>query len=193
MWQGGALDSRKVRGGELFFALRGEHADGHRFVPQALAAGAAAAVVERDLDLAEPGTAALIRVDDVYRGSSRPDAGGPPADAPASGRDHRLGGQDDHQGTARRRARAAFRTAKSPGNLNNLYGFPLALLSVGDDIEWMVAEMGMSTPGELRELSLLGRPDVAVFTVVRPVHLEFFGTLAAIAEAKSELLAGLAR
>ena len=51
--------------------------------------------------------------------------------------------------------------------------------------------MGMSTPGELRQLSLLGRPDVAVFTVVRPVHLEFFGTVQAIAEAKSEILAGL--
>ena len=61
-----------------------------------------------------------------------------------------------------------------------------------DGTEWMVAEMGMSTPGELRQLSLLGRPDVAVFTVVRPVHLEFFGTVQAIAEAKSELLAGLA-
>jgi UDP-N-acetylmuramoyl-tripeptide--D-alanyl-D-alanine ligase len=55
----------------------------------------------------------------------------------------------------------------------------------------MVAEMGMSTPGELRQLSLLGRPDLALFTVVRPVHLEFFGTVQAIAEAKSELLAGL--
>jgi len=51
--------------------------------------------------------------------------------------------------------------------------------------------MGMSTPGELHQLSLLGRPDAAVFTVVRPVHLEFFGTVQAIAEAKSEILAGL--
>ena len=85
-----------------------------------------------------------------------------------------------------------FRTAWTPGNLNNLYGFPLSLLNVPDGTEWMVAEMGMSTPGELRQLSLLGRPDAAVFTVVRPVHLEFFGSVQAIAEAKSELLAGLA-
>jgi len=68
----------------------------------------------------------------------------------------------------------------------------MSLLNVPDGAEWMVAEMGMSTPGELRQLSLLGRPDVAVFTVVRPVHLEFFGTVQAIAEAKSEILAGLA-
>jgi UDP-N-acetylmuramoyl-tripeptide--D-alanyl-D-alanine ligase len=56
----------------------------------------------------------------------------------------------------------------------------------------MVAEMGMSTPGELRQLSLLGRPDAAVLTVVRPVHLEFFDSVQGIAEAKSEILAGLA-
>ncbi len=87
---------------------------------------------------------------------------------------------------------SSFRTHWTPGNLNNLYGFPLSLLNVPDGTEWMVAEMGMSTPGELRQLSLLGRPDVAVFTVVRPVHLEFFDSVQAIAEAKSEILAGLA-
>src|SRR4029077_21294594 len=85
-----------------------------------------------------------------------------------------------------------FPTASSPGNLNNLYGFPLSLLNVPDGTRWMVAEMGMSMPGELHQLSLLGHPDAAIFTVVRPVHLEFFGTIQAIAEAKSEILAGLA-
>ena len=87
---------------------------------------------------------------------------------------------------------ARFRAAWTPGNLNNLYGFPLSLLNVPDATQWMVAEMGMSTPGELAQLSRLGRPDVAVFTVVRPVHLEFFDSVQAIAEAKSELLVGLA-
>ncbi|RMH22832.1 MAG: UDP-N-acetylmuramoyl-tripeptide--D-alanyl-D-alanine ligase, partial [Acidobacteria bacterium] len=84
-----------------------------------------------------------------------------------------------------------YRTARSPGNLNNLYGFPVALLGIPDDCEWMVAEMGMSVPGELRRVSELGRPDVALFTNVRPVHLENFASLEAIAEAKAELLAGL--
>jgi UDP-N-acetylmuramoyl-tripeptide--D-alanyl-D-alanine ligase len=85
-----------------------------------------------------------------------------------------------------------YRVARNPGNFNNLYGFPLALLNVPDDAEWMVAEMGMSTPGELRQLSLLGRPDVALFTIVRPAHLQSFDSLRGIAEAKAELLAGLA-
>ena len=68
----------------------------------------------------------------------------------------------------------------------------MALLGIPEDTQWMVAEMGMSTPGELGQVSLLGRPDVAVFTNVRPAHLEAFGSLRAIAEAKAELLQGLA-
>ena len=143
----------RSRGGELFFALRGEHADGHRFVPQALAAGAVAAVVERDVELAEPGAAALIQVDDVYRGLhalTRAIRTQTPR--------HLVGITGSTGKTTTKEMLGAvlarrYRTAKSPGNLNNLYGFPLALLSVGDDIEWMVAEMGMSTPGELRGVS----------------------------------------
>ena len=86
-----------------------------------------------------------------------------------------------------------FRTAASPGNLNNLYGFPLALLGVADDTEWMVAELGMSEPGELGRISELARPDAVVLINVRPVHLEFFGTLDRIAEAKAEIFDGLPR
>jgi UDP-N-acetylmuramoyl-tripeptide--D-alanyl-D-alanine ligase len=91
-----------------------------------------------------------------------------------------------------------FRTAGSPGNLNNLYGFPLALLAVPDDTEWMVAETAMSTPGELGEISRLARPDAAVFTNVRLVHLAAFDRegreagLDQIRDAKAELLEGLA-
>ena len=85
-----------------------------------------------------------------------------------------------------------YRVAATPGNLNNLYGFPLALLGIPEDTDWMVAEMGMSTPGELGGVSRLGRPDVAVFTNVRPAHLMNFGSVEAIAAAKAELLEGLA-
>ena len=191
IWQGAALDSRKVRGGELFFALRGEQSDGHRFVGSALAAGAAAAVVEREVELGAFTGATLVRVADVYRGLHALTR------AIRAVTPRRLVGITGSTGkTTTKELLGAllarrWRTAKSPGNLNNLYGFPLALMSVPDDTEWMVAEMGMSTPGELRGVSLLGQPDVAVFTNVRAVHLEFFGTVAAVAEAKAELLAGL--
>ncbi len=187
---GAAIDSRAIRGGELFFAFAGEHTDGHRFVPDALARGAAAAMVQEDV--APPPAGALIRVPDTFaalhdlarfvRTRTPEKLAGITGSAGKTTTKELLGAM----------LAARFRTAWTPGNLNNLYGFPLSLLNVPDGTEWMVAEMGMSTPGELAQLSRLGRPDVAVFTVVRPVHLEFFASVQAIAEAKSELLAGLA-
>ncbi|HEX7183992.1 MAG TPA: UDP-N-acetylmuramoyl-tripeptide--D-alanyl-D-alanine ligase [Thermoanaerobaculia bacterium] len=192
---GAAIDSRAVRGGEVFFAFAGEHTDGHRFVGDALARGAGAAVVDRGHERTEGPAGSqggVIEVEDTFRALH---------DLARAVRERvpeKLAGITGSAGkTTTKELLAAmlaarFRVAWTPGNLNNLYGFPLSLLNVADGTEWMVAEMGMSTPGELRQLSLLGRPDVAVFTVVRPVHLEFFDSVRGIAEAKSELLAGLA-
>ncbi|HEV8581261.1 MAG TPA: UDP-N-acetylmuramoyl-tripeptide--D-alanyl-D-alanine ligase [Thermoanaerobaculia bacterium] len=191
MIDGAAIDSRAIRGGELFFAFAGAHTDGHRFVPDALARGATAAMVQEDLPA--PPAGALIRVPDTFK-ALHDLARHVRAQVP-----ERLVGITGSAGkTTTKELLAAmlarrFRVSWTPGNLNNLYGFPLSLLNVPDGTQWMVAEMGMSTPGELQQLSLLGRPDAALFTVVRPVHLEFFDSVQAIAEAKSELLAGLAR
>ncbi len=190
---GAAFDSRAVRGGEIFFAFAGERTDGHRFVGDALARGAGAAVVNRGHELSgAPESGAVIEVEDTFRALHDL------ARAVRQRVPRKLVGITGSAGkTTTKELLAAmlaarFRVHWSPGNLNNLYGFPLSLLNAPDDTEWMVAEMGMSTPGELRQLSLLGRPDAAVFTVVRPVHLEFFDSVQAIAEAKAELLAGLA-
>ncbi|MEM7582136.1 MAG: UDP-N-acetylmuramoyl-tripeptide--D-alanyl-D-alanine ligase [Acidobacteriota bacterium] len=191
-WRGAAIDSRRIGGGEIFFALAGERTDGHAFVPQAVAAGASAVVVHRDTEPIVGSDAAWIRVEDTYRGlhdltrAVR-------AEVP----DQLVGITGSAGKTTTKEILAAmlarrFRAERSPGNLNNLYGFPLSLLNIDDACEWMVAEMGMSTPGELRQVSLLGRPEAAVFTNVRPVHLENFRHLRDIADAKSELLAGLA-
>lgn len=190
MIDGAAIDSRAVRGGEVFFAFGGAHTDGHRFVADALAKGAAAAMIQEDLPA--PPSGALIRVEDTFK-ALHDLACCVRARVP-----EKLVGITGSAGKTTTKEllgavlNSRFRASWTPGNLNNLYGFPLSLLNVPDGTEWMVAEMGMSTPGELRELSLLGRPDAAVFTVVRPVHLEFFESVRAIAEAKSEILAGLA-
>jgi UDP-N-acetylmuramoyl-tripeptide--D-alanyl-D-alanine ligase len=190
---GAAIDSRKVDGGEVFFAFTGEHTDGHRFAGDALARGAGAAVVRRGHERSASPAGAVIEVEDTFQALH--DLA---REARGRGVPERLVGITGSAGkTTTKELLAAllgarFRVAATPGNLNNLYGFPMSLLNVPDGTEWMVAEMGMSTPGELRQLSLLGRPDAAVYTVVRPVHLEFFGTIQAIAEAKSELMAGLA-
>ncbi len=190
LWSGAALDSRQVGGGELFFALPGERSDGHRFVAQALERGAAAAVVHEDVEV--PPEATLIRVDDTFEALHAL------VRSVRSRLPEKLVGVTGSAGkTTTKELLAAmlgrrYKVARNPGNLNNLYGFPLALLGVEEGTEWMVAEMGMSTPGELGKISRLGRPDVALFTNVRPVHLEFFDSVAAIAEAKAELLEGLA-
>ncbi len=194
LWNGAAIDSRRVAGREIFFALPGEKADGHDFLAQALERGAASVVIHREVEPAPRGGrgAAWVRVGDTFRAlhaltrSVREQVP-----------EHLVAITGSAGKTTTKELLAAmlgrrFRTERSPGNLNNLYGFPLSLLNIRDDCEWMVAEMGMSTPGELRQVSLLGRPDVAVFTNVRPAHLENFSSLRAIAEAKAELLAGLA-
>lgn len=189
---GAAIDSRRVRGGELFFALAGARTDGHRHVAGALAAGAAAAVIGRPAEPAPPERAVLVRVADPFAAlhdlTRAVRATVPERLVAITGSAGKTTTKDLLAAMLGRR----FRVARSPGNLNNLYGFPVALLGIPDDTEWMVAEMGMSEPGELGRISRLGRPDVAVFTNVRPVHLEFFADLGAIAAAKEELLAGLA-
>lgn len=195
-YRGAAIDSRRVEGGELFFALPGERTDGHRFVGAALAAGAAAAVVRTPVgDAGGP----QIRVDDVTEALHD------------LTRDHRRlldirvvavtgsAGKTTTKDLLALLLGERWRVRKSPGNLNNLLGFPLTLLAIGTECEWLVAEMGMSVPGELAAVSRLGRPDVAIFTNVRPAHLAGFeepdgapADVEAIARAKAELLEGLA-
>lgn len=192
-FSGAAIDSRKVAGGEVFFALPGERTDGHRFVGDAFARGAAAAIVQERIELPEAfAHRVVIEVADSFRAlhdlARHVRAKTPERLVGITG----SAGKTTTKELAAAMLAARFRVARTPGNLNNLYGFPLSLLNVPDDAQWMVAEMGMSTAGELAQLSLLGRPNIAVFTVVRPVHLEFFGSLAAIADAKAELLTGLA-
>lgn len=195
-YRGAAIDSRRVEGGELFFALPGERTDGHRFVADALAAGAAASVVATPVDRAG---GPQIRVEDVT------------AALHDLTRDHRRrlkarvasvtgsAGKTTTKDLLALLLGECWRVHKSPGNLNNLLGFPLTLLAVDEDCEWLVAEMGMSVSGELAAVSRLGRPDVAVFTNIRPAHLAGFeqegeaaADVEAIARAKAELLEGLA-
>lgn len=192
-WSGAAIDSRRIGGGELFFALAGEHTDGHRFVADAVARGAAAAVVERDRPMADlAADAPRLEVDSVY------DALHALTVDVRRRLPERLVGVTGSAGkTTTKELLAAmlesrFRVARTPGNFNNLLGFPLSLLGIPEGTEWMVAEMGMSVPGELGRISRLGRPDVAVFTCIRRAHMESFADLAAVADAKAELLEGLA-
>jgi UDP-N-acetylmuramoyl-tripeptide--D-alanyl-D-alanine ligase len=186
-WSGAALDSRRVEGGELFFALPGEVTDGHRFVADALRRGAAAVVVSQAVDVEGPRIRVADSLEALHALTRAMRLRAPRHLAAVTG----SAGKTTTKELLAAMLGQRFLVGRSPGNLNNLYGFPLALLALDEEVDWMVAEMGMSVAGELARISRLGRPDVAVFTNVRPAHLESFGTVRAIAGAKAELLEGL--
>jgi UDP-N-acetylmuramoyl-tripeptide--D-alanyl-D-alanine ligase len=189
LFRGAAIDSRKITGGEMFVALPGSQVDGHEYASRAVQQGAALVVVERALEPTGDATWLLVEdslgaLHDITRAVRRQ------VPQKLVGITGSAGKTTTKELLASMLARQ-FQVSKSPGNLNNLYGFPLALLSIDEPCQWMVAEMGMSTPGELRGVSLLGRPDAALFTNVRPAHLMNFPNLRGITEAKAGLLAGL--
>src|SRR5579863_174654 len=194
-----SIDSRTVKPGELFVAIRGPRHDGHNFVAAALAQGVAAAVVERDRAAEYPPEirGRLLAVDDTLRAlqelaRSYCDAW---RNAKAARRVAAVTGSAGKTTTKEILAAllaARFRVLKSEGNLNNEYGLPLQLLRLDEADEAAVVELGMSHAGELKRLAEIARPDVGVVTRVAPVHLEFFASVDAIALAKRELIEGLA-
>jgi UDP-N-acetylmuramoyl-tripeptide--D-alanyl-D-alanine ligase len=184
-----SIDSRTIEAGALFVAVKGPKFDGHDFLADAAARGARAALVHRDAPV--PLDLPLVRVADTTRGLSdlarhvRREA-----TLPVVGVTGSVGKTTTKDMTARLLA-ARGPVLKTEGNLNNQYGLPLTLLRLRPEHTAAVLEMGMSAPGELRALSRLAEPDVAAITRVAPVHLEFFASLDAIAEAKAEILEGL--
>ena len=186
---GVAIDSRQVRAGNLFVALPGARVDGHDFVAAAAAAGAAAALVTHAVPVELP----QIVVPDALRGLQRL-AAGERAAAP-----YRLAAVTGSIGkTTTKEFLAAllattFGVGLTAGNRNSESGFPVELCNQPAGIEWMVAELGMSHAGELDRLGALARPDALLYTVIAPVHLEFFPDIEAIAEAKAELIPHLRR
>ena len=181
---GVAIDSRAVRPGDAFVALRGARVDGHDFVGQAAAAGATAALVAHPADAA----LAQIVVPDTVAALQQI------ARAERAGAAYRLAAVTGSIGKTTTKEilaaflGSAFRVGLTRGNRNSETGFPAELCNQPDDIEWMVAELGMSHAGELDRLGAVAQPDAALYTVVAPVHLEFFPDIDAIAEAKAELI-----
>jgi UDP-N-acetylmuramoyl-tripeptide--D-alanyl-D-alanine ligase len=186
---GVSIDSRTVAPGELFVAIAGPRFDGHDFVAAAAAAGASAALVHRDVAVPEGVT--ILRVADTT--AALADLARHvrlAADIPVVGITGSAGKTTTKDMTA---ALLAGRGAvlKTEGNLNNQYGLPLTLLQLRPDHWAAVLELGMSAAGEMRGLSDIARPDIAVMTNVGSAHLEFFESKDAIARAKAELFEGL--
>jgi UDP-N-acetylmuramoyl-tripeptide--D-alanyl-D-alanine ligase len=186
---GVSIDSRTIGPGALFVAVRGPRFDGHDFLAEAAGKGAAAALVQRE-GLAPAGLP-LVRVADTTTGLSRLARHvRREAALPVVGVTGSVGKTTTKDMTAHLLATRGP-VLKTEGNLNNQYGLPLTLLRLTPEHTAAVLEMGMSGPGEIRALSTLAEPDVATITRVAPVHLEFFPSVDAIAEAKAEILEGL--
>lgn len=186
---GVSIDSRTLPAGALFVAVAGPRFDGHDFLVGAAEKGAAAALVHRDAPAPEGLPRVLVA--DTTRALAdlgrfvRARAGVPFVCITGSA----------GKTTTKEMTAALLGTRgpvlKTEGNLNNQYGLPLTLLRLREEHQAAVLELGMSAKGELRALSAVAQPDVAVITVVAPVHLEFFRSVDEIAEAKAEILEGL--
>jgi UDP-N-acetylmuramoyl-tripeptide--D-alanyl-D-alanine ligase len=191
---GYAIDSRSMARGDLFFALRGPRFDGHQFVGQVLEAGAAGAIVEASFAAAAfpEWRPALLPVSDTRHALQTL------GQAVRRRWGKRLIGVTGSTGKSTTKEmiaavlRRRFRILRSPGNLNNDYGLPLALLGLEPEHDIAVMELAMSAAGEIARLARLAEPDVGVVTNVAPVHLEFFDSVDAIAGAKRELIDYLA-
>lgn len=187
---GYSIDSRSLQPGDLFFAIQGPHHDGHNFVGQVFARGAAAAVVQESyLSQAAPGWQPfLIPVPDTTQALQRL------AQAARRKWSGRLIGITGSAGkTTVKELIAAllerrFWVLKTSGNLNNHYGVPLTLLRLEPSHQVAVLEMAMSGPGEIARLASWAEPQIGVVTNVAPAHLEFFDSVDSIARAKRELI-----
>ena len=181
------MDSRDVRNGDLFVALKGEAMDGHRFIDTAFANGAAAALVDRPVDyphiLVKDTTEALRALAAAARARTGAKVIG------VTGSVGKTGVKEAIFAALERASRgAAHRSVKS---YNNHVGVPLSLARMPARSRFGVFEMGMNHVGEIADLTTQVRPNVAVITTIAPAHIENLGSEEAIADAKAEIFAGL--
>jgi UDP-N-acetylmuramoyl-tripeptide--D-alanyl-D-alanine ligase len=186
-----SIDSRTVKPGEAFFAIKGDTHDGHDFVTAALKQGAALAVVARHRRDGYGDGAPLMAVDDVLE-ALRVVARA--ARERSAAKIVAVTGSVGKTSTKEALALALASSGEvhiSPGSFNNHWGVPLSLARMTQAARYGVFEIGMNHAGEITPLVRMVRPHVAIITAVEPVHLEFFASVAEIADAKAEIFLGL--
>jgi UDP-N-acetylmuramoyl-tripeptide--D-alanyl-D-alanine ligase len=184
---GVAIDSRAVAPGDLFVALPGERTHGAQFAQAAVAAGAAAVLLERETPGPLAGVSA-VRVDSAVAA-----LGAIAAEVRRRSTARVIGITGSTGKTSTKDILAAilatrYRTIASHANYNNELGLPLTLCRIDRDTEAVVCELGMRGAGQIAYLTSIAAPDVGVITSVGPVHLELMGTVEAVAAAKAEIL-----
>lgn len=190
-FEGVSIDSRTLEPGQVFFAIKGDNFDGHRFVAEAIERGAVAAVVSRresgDLEAAGPclavsdTLAALQKFAGYHRNRF---------DIPVLAITGSTGKTSSKDLMAAVLA-SKYRVMKTQGNLNNEIGCPLSLLQLDADVDIAVVEMGANHRGEIRGLCALARPSEATITLIAASHLEGFGSIEGVAAAKGEIVESL--
>ncbi len=187
--EGVSIDTRTLQPGDLFVALKAAR-DGHDFVAQALAAGAAAALVSR-IPEGLPADAPLLLVEDVL--SALEDLGRA-ARARSKARIVAVTGSVGKTST-KEMLRAVLtplgKTHAAEASYNNHWGVPLTLARMPADSDFAVIEIGMNHPGEIAPLAKMARPHVAIVTTVAPAHLEAFDDISGIAREKGAIFEGL--
>jgi UDP-N-acetylmuramoyl-tripeptide--D-alanyl-D-alanine ligase len=184
---GVSIDTRTLDHDDLFVALRGEAGDGHAFVADAMAQGAAGAMVHRDV----PDADHLLLVDDTLAGLHR--LGGY-ARLRFAGRLIAVTGSVGKTTTKEmlRTILSAFgHTHAAVASYNNHWGLPLTLARLSPAAAFCITEIGMNHPGEIAPLASLARPHVAVITTIEKAHIGYLGSIEAIADEKAQLLRGL--
>ncbi|MEE2754545.1 MAG: UDP-N-acetylmuramoyl-tripeptide--D-alanyl-D-alanine ligase [Candidatus Latescibacterota bacterium] len=184
---GGVIDSRAIEPGDLFFALKGEHTDGHRFVDAAIAEGASSAVVQKNWMTENRACGPVIVVDapdlalgDLARHYRKR------FDIPVVGITGSNGKTTTKDMTAAVLNRK-YKVLATRGNLNTRLGVPMTILGL-EDHEVAVIEMGISEHHGLNYLCEVADPTIGVITNIGPTHLEFLGSVEGVASAKGELL-----
>jgi UDP-N-acetylmuramoyl-tripeptide--D-alanyl-D-alanine ligase len=186
-----SIDSRTLKPGEAYFAIRGDVHDGHEFVAAALAAGAALAVVDRASRGKFASEAPLLVVEDVLAAlvdlahAARARLGGQVIAVTGSV------GKTSTKDALLHVLSSQGETHASVASFNNHWGVPLSLARCPASSRFAVFEIGMNHAGEISALVKMVRPHVAVITAVEPVHLEFFSGIEAIADAKAEIFEGV--
>jgi UDP-N-acetylmuramoyl-tripeptide--D-alanyl-D-alanine ligase len=187
---GVSINTRTLQPGDLFIPFRGEKVNGHKYVRQAIEAGAAASLWQRDepnppadlpLLVVENCETALQEMARAYRDELSTTIIG------ITGSNGKTSTKDLVASVLK----PYFKVQKTQGNFNNELGLPLTILSLDSDTKFAVLEMGMSGFGQIQFLSELARPDYAIITNIGEAHMQDLGSREGIAQAKFEITAGL--
>src|SRR5881392_2843382 len=187
-----STDSRTIKPGELFVALRGENFEGHDFVEAAAKAAATGALVDLNWAGSVPNNFVLLRATDTLQAYQTLAANYRKALSlkvlAITGSNGKTSTKDFAASVLGRK----FRVAKTQGNFNNHVGLPRTILEATSDDEVAVWEIGMNHPGEVAPLAKIAAPDAAIITNIGVAHIEFMGTREAIANEKGALVQAVA-